>query len=129
MIVDGILNSFAPAGLTEYTIPDSVTTIGDYAFSNCSSLTSVTIGDRVTTIGYATFAFCENLKTVYCKAINPPTTIVNNNGYWYGFAKKDESGNICNIDCTIYVPAESVEAYKSAEGWSEYADGIVGYDF
>ena len=29
----------------------------------------------------------------------------------------------------IYVPMESVEAYKSAYGWSDYADSIVGYDF
>ena len=29
----------------------------------------------------------------------------------------------------IYVPAESVDAYKSTEGWSDYADAIVGYDF
>ena len=129
LIIDGTLNSFAPAGLTEYTIPDSVTTIGDYAFWDCRSLTSVTIPDSVTEIGYVTFAICENLNTVYCKAINPPTTIVYNNGYWFGFAKEDESGYICNIGCTIYVPMESVEAYKSAEGWSEYASYIVGYNF
>ena len=152
LIVDGILNSFATAGLTEYTTPNSVTTIGsyafygcssltsvtipnsvtefgDYAFNSCSSLESVTIGDSVTKIGYATFAYCENLNTVYCKAINPPTTIVDNNGYWYGFAMQDESGNICNIDCTIYVYTECVEAYKSASGWSDYADAIVGYNF
>ena len=29
----------------------------------------------------------------------------------------------------IYVPAASVEAYKAADGWSDYADYIVGYDF
>ena len=29
----------------------------------------------------------------------------------------------------IYVPAESVQAYKSADGWRDYADAIVGYDF
>ena len=114
--------------LTSVTIPDSVTEIGNYAFFGCSSLTSVTIPDSVTTIGYATFAYCENLNTVYCKTINPPT-IVDNNGYWFGFAKEDESGNICNIDCIIYVPTESVEAYKSAQGWSEYASDIVGYNF
>jgi hypothetical protein len=33
------------------------------------------------------------------------------------------------IGCTIYVPTESVEAYKSASGWSEYASDIVGYNF
>ena len=117
------------SSLTSVIIGDSVTTIGDYAFEDCSSLTSVTIPDSVTTIGYATFANCENLKTVYCKAINPPTTIVNNYGYWFGFAKEDENGNIYNIDCTIYVPTESVNKYKSAGGWSEYASSIEGYNF
>ena len=29
----------------------------------------------------------------------------------------------------IYVPMESVEAYKSTDGWSDYADAIVGYNF
>ena len=112
------------SSLTSITIPDSVTTIGNNAFYVCSSLTSITIPDSVIEIGFATFALCENLKTVYCKAINPPTTIVNNNGYWYGFAMEDESG-IYDIDCTIYVYAECVEAYKSAQGWNEYADRIV----
>ena len=127
-----ITNNFglgAYFSIGNYVSFGALTTIGDYAFNSCSSLESLTIGDSVATIGYAAFVNCENLNTVYCKAINPPTTIVNNNGYWYGFAKEDESGNICNIDCTIYVPTECVEAYKSAQGWSEYADDIVGYDF
>ena len=64
LIVDGTLNSFAPAGLTEYAIPDSVTTIGDYAFEYCSSLTSVTIPDSVTTIGDKAFFSCWSLTSV-----------------------------------------------------------------
>ncbi len=40
----------------EYTIPDSVTSIEDAAFANCSNLTSVTIPDSVTSIGYRAFA-------------------------------------------------------------------------
>lgn len=34
-----------------------------------------------------------------------------------------------NADCKIYVPTTSVDAYKAAEGWSSYADAIVGYEF
>ena len=139
-VVDGTLVTFAPAGLTEYAIPDSVTTIGGEAFSSCDSLTSVTIPDSVTTIGYeafyrcdsltsvtigdnvttignSAFCYCSSLTSVYCKATTPPAL-----------------GNTCVFDYydsgrKIYVPTESVEAYKSAKYWSNYADAIVGYDF
>ena len=65
LIIDGVLNSFAPAGLTEYTIPDSVTSIGEWAFYDCTSLTSVTIGNSVTSIGELAFYDCISLKSVY----------------------------------------------------------------
>ena len=122
LIIDGTLNSFAPAGLTEYTIPDSVTTIGYSAFRGCSSLTSVTIGDSVTTIGDYAFYSCDSLTSVYCKATTPPTAISDDYYDWYAF-NTNASGR------KIYVPMESVEAYKSAYDWSEYASDIVGYNF
>ena len=102
--------------LTSVSIPDSVTTIGGYAFYNCSSLTSVTIPDSVTSIGDYTFGSCRSLTSVYCKAVTPPA------GGYYMF-DDNASGR------KIYVPTESVDAYKSATYWSEYADAIVGYDF
>ena len=103
--------------LTSITIPNSVTTIGSSAFSACSRLTSVTIGDSVTTIGDYTFQDCNSLTSVYCKATTPP-------------ALGGNSVFIPNVSGRkIYVPMESVEAYKSATNWSEYADSIVGYDF
>ena len=46
------------------TIPDSVTSIGDYAFHHCDSLTSVTIGDSVTSIGDYAFRDCGSLTSV-----------------------------------------------------------------
>ncbi|MBQ2026634.1 MAG: leucine-rich repeat domain-containing protein, partial [Alistipes sp.] len=59
LIVDGVLTSFAPAGLTEYSIPDSVTSIGECAFAECIDLTSVTIPNSVTSIGSYAFSRCS----------------------------------------------------------------------
>ena len=49
---------------TSYTIPDSVTSIGNWAFRDCTSLTSVTIPDSVTSIGGGTFYNCTGLTSV-----------------------------------------------------------------
>ena len=56
-----------PASKTEtsYSIPNSVASIGTYAFSGCTGLTEVTIGNGVTSIGYKAFYNCTNLNTVY----------------------------------------------------------------
>ena len=48
----------------EFVIPDSVTGIGDSAFSDCSSLTNITIPDSVTNIEYSAFNNCTNLTSV-----------------------------------------------------------------
>ena len=102
--------------LTSVTIPDSVTTIGYSAFSGCSSLIIITIPDSVTSIKSYAFSYCSSLASVYCKATTPPTG----------------GDNMFRYDAlwrTIYVPTESVDAYKSAEYWSDYASAIVGYNF
>ena len=101
--------------LASITIPDSVTSIGYESFRNCTSLTSVTIPDSVTSIEDWAFYNCTSLKSIYCKPTTPPK------GYKYMFY---------NIPFRkIYVPHNSVDAYKSADGWKFYRQYIVGYDF
>ena len=102
--------------LASVTISDGVKTIRDYAFYNCYNLTSVTIPDSVTTIGSNAFYYCNKLAKVYCKAETPPV------GATGMFNMRTPRPN-------IYVPMGSVEAYKSADGWSNYVDYIFGYRF
>ena len=52
------------SSLMSITIPDSVTSIGSYAFYNCSSLTSITIPNSVTSIGDSTFSGCSSLTSI-----------------------------------------------------------------
>nr|DAH53890.1 MAG TPA: leucine-rich repeat protein [Caudoviricetes sp.] len=100
-------------GLTSITIPDSVTSMGTNVFYGCSGLTSVTIGSGVTRIGSYTFYECSALTSIICKATKPPT--IESNTF---------DGDV-PADLTIYVPAASVDAYKTASYWSKYANRIV----
>ena len=98
------------SGLTSITIPNSVTSIGDNAFIYCSDLTLVTIGNSVTSIGEDAFSYCERLRSIVIEATTPPNLSYNAFNY--------------TNNCPIYVPSESVEAYKTASGWSDYTSRI-----
>ncbi len=66
------------SSLTSITIPNSVTSIGNYAFSGCSSLTSITIPDSVTSIGNYAFSGCSSLTSV---TIPDSVTGIGNNAF------------------------------------------------
>ena len=57
-------SAFAGTGIEEFSLPESVTSIGNYAFANCDNLTEVVIPETVTSIGESVFADCENVEKV-----------------------------------------------------------------
>ena len=64
--------------LNSITISDSVTSIGNYVFSNCKLLTSITISDSVTSIGNNAFLDCEALNSI---TISESVTSIGNNAF------------------------------------------------
>ncbi len=116
LVIDNTFVSFAPAGPTEYSIPHGVTVIQDGSFNDCQKITKVTIPATVVEIEEQAFYRCYALSVVNCLPTTPPTLLMHSS---YGTFDSNAS------DRKIYVPASSVSAYKSASGWSTYADAIV----
>ena len=104
--------------LTSVTIPNSVTSIGYYAFAGCSALTSVTTGSGVTSIGVRAFYKCESLQDVYCYAEKVPDAWPDSdNGHAFSISNYKNA--------TLHVPAGSIESYKSTEPWSEFGNIVA----
>ena len=101
----------ACSSLTNIIIPNSVTRIGSSAFYYCN-LSSINIPSGVTFMGDEVFGRNSGMTSVTVNAITPPTL---------GSKVFDYTNN-----CPIYVPCESVEAYKAASGWKSYASRIQG---
>jgi hypothetical protein len=144
--------------ITEINIPNSVTTIGEYAFYNCTSVNSVTFGNSVNSIGAYAFSGCESIT-----AIEIPNSVKVINQYAFynstGLTSITLGNAITDIgycafhNCTklqkLYCRASNppllgTTAIPTTIGiiyvprtsvdeykalWSEYANKIVGYDF
>ena len=108
LIIDGKLERFSAKGITEYTIPESVTSIGGGAFYGCSRLTSITIPNSVTSIGWHAFYGCDNLTSITCLATTPPAI---------------DDLRISETTM-IYVSKKAVKAYKKDLEWSIYKKQI-----
>jgi hypothetical protein len=100
--------------LTTVTIPSSVTSINSSGFQNCIGLTSIIIPSNVDNIGQEAFGFCSNLSSITVQATMPATMPAS--GYEF-------SG--CAAGLQIHVPTISYTAYQTATGWSDYISIIV----
>ncbi len=83
------------------------------AFYDCTALDTIIIPEDIVGIQDFAFALCRYLKMIYCRPTTPPEL-----GY------KVFSAIPRNV--TIYVPRNSVDKYKSAFGWQDFASRIVG---
>ena len=73
------------SGLTSVTIPNSVTSIGGYAFRGCSRLTSVTIPNSVTSIGESAFSGCSSLESITIPFVGAKAGVTSNDTYQFPF--------------------------------------------
>jgi len=106
-------NAFAATGLLSLVLSEGVTVTSQYMCYNCQKLTSLTLPTTITNIGYRSFDECNALVEIHCKATTPPTL------EQYAFEDVVTGRK-------IYVPQNSIEAYKAADGWSDFADQIFG---
>ena len=116
IIPDGVVSigekAFALCtSMTSVSLPSSLTRIDKWAFGRCERLQNIIIPSGLVEIGEMSFKQCSSLQSFTVLATEPPIL-----------------GNEALMDtnnCPIYVPAESVDTYKTADGWSTYADRIM----
>ena len=96
--------------LTSIAIPNSVTSIGSYAFYGCIYLSSLTIGNGVTSIGQYAFNSCNSLNNIVSRITNPFTI---GDNVFSNYAK-----------VTLAVPIGTKTAYQTTTGWNNFTNII-----
>lgn len=107
--ISGRHNFGGCSNMQTITLPSIEEIDSTYMFNNCTALTTVDLGPNLRKFyGARAFDGCDSLQTFICRATTPPTLT------YVTFPSA----------VTIYVPAGSVDAYKTATGWYSYASQI-----
>ena len=116
-IIDTEFNTLI-VGCKNSVIPNSVTSIGYYAFYGCSGLTELTLPDSVASIGDGAFICCSDLSKITSLAEIPP------------MCGREVFDGVNKTNCELIVPIMSVTAYKQAEVWNEFSNisGLSGVE-
>ena len=96
--------------LASVTLPKELVTIGQMAFSWCEILPEITIPEKVKTLASGAFTGCYKLNTIHCLPTTPPALA--------NWSSLPQNGGATQI----YVPENSVDAYKAA--WPDFA-GLI----
>ena len=104
----GDLN-FPYKGMISMSFPNSVTSIGVYAFLGCGDLTSITLPNSVTKIGKSAFLSCDNLATIVSEIENPFS--IDNSVFSSVLSK-----------AKLIVPKGTIDKYKATDGWKGFAN-------
>lgn len=112
--------AFQKSTVTSVTLPlTNLTSIGSFAFNDCTGLTEFTLPECITSIGERAFFYCDKLQHLYVHSSNP-------NSYHAGseaFNNINRGGNVC----TLHVPTGTTAAYKNHEKFGIFTN-IEEYD-
>ena len=89
-------------------IPNSLESIGNHAFYQCTGLTSIEIPNSVSSIGGAAFDGCTGLKSLTVNNNRPPV------------AESDIASQNVYDNCVLYVPAGSENTYYASTYWNKF---------
>ena len=100
--------------LSSITIPDGVTSIGNHAFYSCTSLSSITIPDGVPSIGNSAFDSCYGMRYYDFSSYTSVPTLSATNAF-----------NSIPSDCQMLIPSALYDTWSTATNWSTYASKMV----
>ncbi len=98
------------ANFSSVIIPNSITSIGASAFFYCTGLTTITLPNSVNSIGSSTFFGCTNLTSIHANMTTPVDLSKSSDVFF----------NVNKSTCTLYVPMGSKLSYQNAIAWKDF---------